>query len=149
MSSTLRGTICEAGAALRNVRARLADLRLCARISRLRNFSLHRRNKSTMAIPRRVRRFIARLLIGVMLFAQMAVAAYACAGAPSAWMNGARASAAAVSMAGAELTGLANHEVGHAAMDAAQQNLCAAHCQSDQQNAGGKPIPDAPAAIPM
>lgn len=102
-----------------------------------------------MVIPRRARRFIAHLLIGVMLFAQMAVAAYACAGAPGASMNGARASATAVSIAGAEMASLADYYVGHAAMDPAQQNLCAAHCQSDQQNAGSKPIPDGPAAMPM
>lgn len=102
-----------------------------------------------MVIPRRARRHIALLLIGVLLFAQLAVAAYACTAVPDASLSGARASAVAGSVAGVEMFGSANHEVGHAAMDAAQQNLCAAHCQSDQQNAGGKPIPDAPAAIPM
>lgn len=34
-------------------------------------------------------------------------------------------------------------------MDPAQPNLCAAHCQSGQQNAGAKSVPDLPTAMPV
>ncbi|MEO6407889.1 MAG: hypothetical protein ABIO45_03955 [Burkholderiaceae bacterium] len=99
-------------------------------------------------IPRNVNRFIARLLVGVMVFAQMMVAAYACAGAQGASMRRAGGFGTDVAMSGTAMADLADGDLGHAAMDPAQPNLCAAHCQSSQQNADGKPSPSVSAAIP-
>ena len=102
----------------------------------------------TVLIPRTVSRFIARLLVGVMVFAQMTVAAYACTGAQGTVMPGAGTSGTDVTMVRAAMIDLADGARGHAAMDPAQPNLCAAHCQSGQQNADGKPAPSVPAALP-
>lgn len=102
---------------------------------------------STVLIPRTVRRFIARLLVGVMVFAQMAVAAYACTGAQAKVVPGGGASGTDVTMVLAAVTDLANGGIGHAAMDPAQPTLCAAHCQSGQQNSDSKPAPSAPAVM--
>lgn len=105
-------------------------------------------------MPRTVSRFIARLLVGVMMFAQMTVAAYACTGAQAAVMPGvgpsgiSGISGADVTMVRAAMTGLAAGAHDHAAIDPAQPNLCAAHCQSGQQNADGRLVASVPAAIP-
>jgi hypothetical protein len=95
-------------------------------------------------IPRFLNRFIARLLLGVMMFAQMTVAAYACTGPQSASM---RSSGTDVTLVGAPMATLADGGLGHAAMDPTQPNLCAVHCQSGQQNADGKPAPSVSPAI--
>ena len=101
-----------------------------------------------MLIPRNLNRFIARLLVGVLVFAQMTVAAYACAGAQHTVVPGAGASGTEETMLRAAMTALCDGDIGHAAMDPAQPNLCRAHCQSGQQNADGKPAPSLSAAIP-
>lgn len=105
-------------------------------------------NRNTVLIPRALNRFIARLLVGVLLFAQFAVAAYACPGGAGAMMAGAADAGAAMTMADASMAGPASEKAGHGAMDPVQPNLCAAHCQSGQQNAGAKAVPDLPAAAP-
>lgn len=99
--------------------------------------------RNTVSIPRALSRFVARLMVGVLLFAQFAVAAYACSGGVGAAMTG------DMMMASASMAGPASGDAGHAAMDPAQPNLCAAHCQSGQQNAGAKALPDLPAALPV
>ncbi|MEO7243738.1 MAG: hypothetical protein ABIX12_01110 [Rubrivivax sp.] len=101
-----------------------------------------------MLIPRNLNRFIARLLVGLMVFAQMTVAAHACARAQDTVVPGAGASGTEVTMVRGALTAPADGDIGHAAMDPAQPNLCGAHCQSGQQNADGKPAPSLSAAIP-
>ncbi|MBN8507070.1 MAG: hypothetical protein J0L57_00505 [Burkholderiales bacterium] len=109
--------------------------------------------RTTVLIPHASSRFIARLLVGVLLFAQFAVAAYACGGAAGSAMSGAAGAGAGAGaemmMAGTALAEPASENAGHGAMDPAQPNLCAAHCQSSQQNAGAKPLPDLPAAVPV
>ncbi len=100
-----------------------------------------------MLISRTVNRFIARLLIGMMLFAQMAVVAYACTGPQSASM---RRAGTDVTLVTAPITAVADGGLGHVAMDLTPKpNLCAAHCQSGQQNADAKPAPSVSAAIPV
>lgn len=97
-----------------------------------------------MSITRALSRFIARLMVGVLLFAQIAVAAYACSGGAA--MVGAGAAGAEAMMADASMAGMASEDAGRGAMD---PNLCAAHCQSGQQNAGAKAMPDLPTAVPV
>lgn len=116
----------------------------------LRAVELPRRpsKRTAVSIPRALSRLIARLMVGVLLFAQFAVAAYACSGGMGTTMNVAEATVADATMAGAPMAGMDSKDAGHGAMDPAQPNLCAAHCQSGQQNAGAKPVPDLPAAMP-
>lgn len=96
-----------------------------------------------MSIPRATCRFIARLMMGVLLFAQLAFAAHACGGMASTALGGADAPTS-----GATMAGMAAELSGQDASDAMQPNLCAAHCQSGQQNAGAKALPDLPATLP-
>lgn len=84
-----------------------------------------------------------------MVFAQMTVAAYACTGVQSVSMSGAMGSGTDLTRVDAAMTGPGDGVSGHAAMDPALPNLCAAHCQGGQQNADGKPAPSVPAAMPM
>jgi hypothetical protein len=98
-------------------------------------------------ISRSVNRFIARLLLGVMLFAQMTVAAYACTGLQSASTRSTETEV--LTLVEAPLAMVADGVLGHAAMDPMQPTLCAVHCQSGQQNADGKPAPNVSPAIPV
>jgi hypothetical protein len=103
--------------------------------------------QNVMLMSRILRRWIARLLLGTLLFAQLAVAAYACPtftpasqypyGAPSAM--GASDALATAFVAGEAFDG--------ALPDAAQPGLCLAHCQSGQQNADTKSAPGVPLAM--
>lgn len=76
-------------------------------------------------------RAVCRVLVGVLLFAQMAIAAYACPGLVSASAS-ASASVAATSEKAAACDDMSG------AMDPSFPNLCAEHCkygqQSDQAN---------------
>jgi hypothetical protein len=103
--------------------------------------------QKAMLMPRILRRWIARLLLGTLLFAQLAVAAYACPtvtpasqnpyGAPSA-MGATNAPAIAFD-AGEAFDGVLP--------DAVQPGLCLTHCQSGQQNADTKSAPGVPLAM--
>ena len=78
---------------------------------------------------RRLRQWLCRGLIGAMLFAQLAVAAYACPGllpAPGAAASESNAAPAAAPAMDCE----------HMAMslDKASPTVCAQHCQQDQQS---------------
>jgi hypothetical protein len=97
-------------------------------------------------ISRTLNRFIARLLLGVMLFTQLTVAAYACTGPQS---MSAVAAGTELTLAGLPMAASADAVLGHAAMDPTQPNLCASHCQSGGQNADGKPAPNVSPAIPV
>ncbi|MEO7850898.1 MAG: hypothetical protein ABIR94_01420 [Rubrivivax sp.] len=100
-----------------------------------------------MLIPPTTSRSIARLLVGVMMFAQMAVAAYACTGALGLTSVDASRSVMEFGLASPAITGKTDGVADHGTMDRAQPNLCAAHCQSGQQNAAGKPAPEVPVAM--
>jgi hypothetical protein len=81
-----------------------------------------------MTFTRSFRQMICRLLIGTLLFAQLAVAAYACPGTSS--MAAARAG-------GSSDAGMA---MPCADMDTAAPNLCAEHCRHGQQAADHSPV---------
>jgi hypothetical protein len=80
---------------------------------------------------RTLRRSVARLLVGMLVYAQLAVAAYACVGA-------------ATGLAGAG-TAEGNFVAGHGGaaqtmqLDPDQPALCVAHCRNAQQTAGVEP----------
>lgn len=83
-------------------------------------------------------RFIARLLVGVLLFAQMAVAAYAC----PVMLNGSanRPGDVAVVHSG-------GMEAGLGGMDSDLPNLCFGHCQFGHQNTDSTSSPTPPVAM--
>jgi hypothetical protein len=84
---------------------------------------------AAMTFTRSFRQMICRVLIGTLLFAQLAVAAYACPGLSA--------------MASAPPAGGTDMAMPCADMDAATPNLCAEHCRYGQQTAD-----HAPAATP-
>ena len=94
---------------------------------------------------------ISRLLIGVVLFGQFAVASYACPGMTSMSFIAHHASetaapgAAAANAHAAEPAGM---PPGCDQMDPGTANLCAAHCQQGQQSADTASLPVLGAAIP-
>lgn len=98
-------------------------------------------NQSAMPILRALIRPVALLLVALMVFANTAVAAYGCAGVTASLTMDANPAMVDV--------GAGVNRAGHEAMDLAQPNLCAGHCQIDQQNADGKPALNAPAYIPV
>ena len=100
-----------------------------------------------MLRSRTLRRWIARLLLGTLLFAQFAVAAYACPlMAPASQQQ--YATPSAVGEAGALAATFADGKVFDAGpLDAAQPGLCMAHCQFGQQNADANSTPGVPAAM--
>lgn len=97
-------------------------------------------------MTRALRRIVCRALIGVMLFAQLAVAAYACpdlaslarpAEASSSLAAAARDGAASpgAAMADMAIGGLiANCDQMPGSLDEASPNLCAEHCRYGQQS---------------
>lgn len=84
-----------------------------------------------MRFGRRFNRSIAHLLMAVLLYAQLATAAYAC---PEPQRPGAPAAVA-------EMPGCDGH-MGGSAMDPEQPLLCQAHCQPDPQNLQPAPAID-------
>ncbi len=99
-----------------------------------------------MSTLRNLNRFIARLLIGVLVFAQLAVAAYACPAMSAGSATGDAAHAAMLGQGMTSVTG-ADGMPGAPSLDPSQPNLCAAHCQTGQQNADGKPAPTVPPVL--
>ncbi len=100
-----------------------------------------------MLMSRRLRLSIARLLLGALLFAQLAVAAYACptlTPAPQRPYGAPSAIAEPVTSATALTAGDAFDPVAPVAV---QPGLCVAHCQAGQQNADTKPAPGVPLAM--
>tara|TARA_B100001105_G_scaffold201585_1_gene165279 strand:- start:3761 stop:4195 length:435 start_codon:yes stop_codon:yes gene_type:complete len=97
---------------------------------------------------RNLNRFIARLLIGVLVFAQVAVAAYACPAMSTGSVSGEPGHSAPMGMGQgiASAMGVGGMPDG-ARVDPSQPNLCAAHCQTGQQNADGRPAPTVPPAL--
>jgi hypothetical protein len=85
-------------------------------------------------MTRRFLRAVGRALIGVVLFAQLSVSAYACPGVSAA---GTLATTLPSAMDCEDMTG---------AMDASSPNLCAEHCKYGQQS-DHAPTLNAPAAV--
>lgn len=99
-----------------------------------------------MSTLRNLSRLIARLLIGVIVFAQVAVAAYACPVMSTGSIIGLSGPAPQM---GQSMTSAMRVDgmPGGSRLDPSLPNLCAAHCESGQQNADGKPAPTVPPAL--
>ncbi len=99
-----------------------------------------------MSLSRAIRKAVSRLLIGVLLFAQLAVASHACPGLSGSTSNMApdATTEAPVQAATEPSTFMAGCEQ----IDASAANLCAGHCQQGQQSADTAPVPVVHAAIP-
>lgn len=100
-----------------------------------------------MSISRNMSRFIARLLVGVLVFAQAALSAYACPVMPAGSMGDMEPGAMLGEQSRPGL-GIDGMPAGSWRLDSAQPNLCAAHCQSGQQNVDGKSAPAVQSALP-
>lgn len=99
-----------------------------------------------MSTLRNLNRFIARLLIGVLVYAQVAVAAYACPVMSTGSVSGDAGHPALMGQGAASATSF-DGMPGGSRFDPSQPNLCAAHCQTGQQNVDGKPAPTVPPAL--
>ena len=106
-----------------------------------------------MTLSRALSRTISRLLIGVFLFAQFAVAGYACPGLsgmtsmPKGGDAMVMSSAAAPDDASAAKS--AEMAPGCDQIDQDAANLCAEHCRFGQQSSDTAPVPAVLAAIPV
>ncbi|NDP43212.1 MAG: hypothetical protein GZ089_10940 [Aromatoleum sp.] len=99
-----------------------------------------------MFVTRSIRKAVSRLLIGVLLFAQLAVASYACPG-----LSGSTSTTAAGVTSWAPVQAATEPSASVAGcehVDASAANLCAGHCQHGQQSADTAPVPVVHAAIP-
>ncbi|CAN7768930.1 hypothetical protein LJR084_007505 [Variovorax sp. LjRoot84] len=97
-----------------------------------------------MTMTRDLRRFVCRLLIGVLVFAQMAIAAYAC---PTLSAAPESLSMVAMDASVAATPGEEAAMVGCDQIDNSAPNLCAEHCRFGQQSADHTPAPTVPAAL--
>jgi hypothetical protein len=98
-----------------------------------------------MTLSRALSKAIGRVLIGILLFAQFAVASYACPSVPKG--DGAMV----MRSAGAPDDGGASQSTVMAPCDQVDRdaaNLCAEHCRFGQQSADTAPVPLLFAAIP-
>jgi len=98
-------------------------------------------NQTHMLIPRAVSRFVAQLMLGVLVFAQMAVAAHAC---PVMSGQTGDASGRLIAMGANPAPDVTGND---GAAKSAPQSLCTAHCQAGQQSADSKPAPSPPLAL--
>ena len=104
-----------------------------------------------MSLSHVLRKSIARLLIGVVLFAQFAVAGYVCPGLQDrgSMTNGRTAKAMLAATADAAFAAqAAAMPPGCEQMDAGAANLCAAHCQQGQQGVDTTAAPIVELGIP-
>lgn len=106
-----------------------------------------------MIIARKLSKLICQVLIGVMLFAQMAVAGYACPGllgTKSMSMDRSGAAKAALATVGLqEQTATPGATIpGCHQIDPSATNLCAEHCRFGQQSADTAPAPVVFAPVP-
>lgn len=99
------------------------------------------------------KRLICRVLIGVFVFAQIAVAAYACPQLSSVVADEARnvataeAASAAMDAHGSTDCLATQGDHGYAGMDPGSPHLCLAHCQYGNQSADHTPAPVVPPAL--
>ena len=102
-----------------------------------------------MSLSHALRQSVSRLLIGVVLFAQLAVASYVCPGLKvmDSVGNGGAATAihGVVADSAAEPAAM---QPGCDQMDPDAANLCAEHCRFGQQSADTAPAPIVHVAIP-
>lgn len=100
----------------------------------------------TSVLPRTTSRFLARFLVGVLLFAQLAVAAYACQGIPNGSTSG-PAHSAVMGMGDVAAVQTSGMEPLLGGTDSEFPNLCLGHCQFGQQNAGSTSTATVPVAL--
>lgn len=105
-------------------------------------------------MTRAFKRWLCRVMIGVVVFAQTSIAAYACPAMSGSAQDTATPVAAAESMARAPCAdampagaGSAGLRSAPAPMDPASPALCAAHCQYGTQSADHASAPTVPAAL--
>jgi hypothetical protein len=96
-----------------------------------------------MTMSRRFRRFVGRILIGVMVFAQMAIAAYACPTLLSTPQPDPIAMAVPPDASASTEDGMAGCDQ----MDHSAPNVCAEHCRFGQQSADQPPAPTLAVAL--
>ena len=102
-----------------------------------------------MSLSRALRQSVSRLLIGVVLFAQLAVASYACPGLKV--MNSVGNGGAATAMHGVVADTAAEPAAmpaGCDQLDPDAANLCAEHCHQGQQSADAANVPAVSPGIP-
>ena len=103
-----------------------------------------------MSSSHTLRQAVSRLLIGVLLFAQLAVAGYGCPGlkvvGPAG--HGGTATAAQAAVANTAAAVLPSMAPGCDQMDPAAPNLCVQHCHQGQQSADTASVPAVGAGIP-
>ena len=102
-----------------------------------------------MSLSRALRQSVSRLLIGVVLFAQLAVASYACPGLKV--MNSVGNGVAPTAMHGVMADIAAEPAAmppGCDQMDPDAANLCAEHCRHGQQSADTANVPAVSLGIP-
>lgn len=95
-----------------------------------------------MTFTRAIRHFLCQLMAVVLLFAQMAVAAYACSGA---LVSAGHLSAVPMAMASGD-AGQASH---CEQMGGSSKALCLEHCHGAQQSADTASPPGVQAALPL
>ena len=79
-------------------------------------------------------RTIARWLVGVLLFGQLAIAAYACPALHPGAAAAEQGEKSSVASSTAQATSMPNCDDSMAATDPASPNLCAEHCKSGKQS---------------
>ena len=95
-----------------------------------------------MSLSRALRKSVSRLLIGVVLFAQLAVASYACPGLKVMGSVGKGGAATAMHVVVADTTAEpAAMPPGCDQIDTNAANLCAEHCHQGQQSADTANVP--------
>ena len=106
-----------------------------------------------MLMTRSLKRFVCRLLIGGLVFAQMAIAAYACpalSGAPQSLSMAAMGTSVAAITMSPDASAMPTEDAamtGCEQIDDSVPNLCAEHCRFGQQSADHTPVPTVPAAL--
>jgi len=98
-----------------------------------------------VTMPRTIRRWFCRLLIGVFAFAQVAVSAHACSGLAGAAPSTSGPSAAAMQMAADP--DRAGDRMGMGGMNMMLSGVCVAHCQDGLPSAD-QPSSSLPLAVP-
>ena len=104
-----------------------------------------------MRLSRASSKSIGRLLIGVVLFAQLALASYACPGLKGTESKASASTTAAMQVAAADVavvTQPTGMPPGCAQMDPDAPNLCAEHCHQGQQSADTANMPAVGLGIP-
>ena len=127
-------------------------LLLCIGVGRVPSRTTLYTENMDLSRSRSISKTISRLLIGVLLFAQFAVASYACPGWPGMGLMVRGATGAMVLSAAADATSAAEPAgmpAGCAQIDLSAANLCAEHCHPGQQSADTAATPSVGLGSPI